>query len=196
MVATHLSEAARSTPKSRDTSREKVPPPDLRPAEELFLQLLLVQARVAAAHQSVDRLAGWRKSIESRFQTQNAPELDVDTIRFAEARMSAESARIEAEEKRLVAQANFVMGRSAASPVVALLPVAPDDPADGAEKRQKDILAQGEELISKLYKSYQFGGIPLIALLWNEQELYKTEIGYRSDVARDAVRPETGPAVP
>src|SRR5262245_4848129 len=67
-------DAARSAAKTRDKTAA---PPDLRSADELFLQVLLVQARAAAAQQSVDRLAGWRKSIESRFQTQNATELDL-----------------------------------------------------------------------------------------------------------------------
>jgi hypothetical protein len=170
-------------------SREKVPPPDLRSADDLFLQLLLNQANDAAVRQSLDRLSGWRKSIESRFQTQNVPELDVDTIKFAEAKRTAESARVEAEQKRIVDQADAMMGHPASSPFQALLPPAAgaDDPPNALEKQQRDLLGQGEELIVKQFKAYEFGGIALGNLLWQEQQLYQTELEYRAGVARDAV---------
>jgi hypothetical protein len=190
-VEAHANEAARAVPKTRD----KTPPPEMRSTDELFLELLLEQAKDAALHQSVDRLAGWRKSIESRFQTQSVPELDVDTIRFAEAKRIAESARAEAEQKRIVDQANALMGRPAGSPLVALLPPAPagsDDPPDALEKQEKELLGQGEELIVKQYKTYQYGGIALSALLWQEQQLYETELEYRAGVSRDAVLLATG----
>ena len=185
-VGAHAAEAV--SPQSREkTSREKAPPPDLRPAEELFLQLLLAQGNDAAIRQSLDRLSGWRKSIESRFQTQNVPELDLDTIKFAEAKRTAEAARADVDVKRIVEQANAMMGRPAGSSFQALLPVAADDPPTALEKQQKDLLGQGEELIVKQFKNYQFGGITLVAVLWQEQQLYQTELEYRAGVARDAV---------
>jgi hypothetical protein len=189
LVATHLSEASRSTAKSRD----KIPPPDLRPADELFLQLLLVQARDAAAHQSVDRLAGWRKSIESRFETQNAPELDVAIIRFAEARRTAESARIESEEKLLVGQTNTMLGRPAQAPLTLVAGVQSEDALTALAKQHKALLAQAEEVIAKMYRSYQFGGISVTSLLEYESQVYEAETAYRQQVARDAVPRSDGP---
>jgi len=186
-VEAHLSETMRPAGKSR----EKATPVDLRPADAMFLQLLLIQARDAAAHQSLDRLSGWSKSIQSRFETQNAPSLDVDVVRFAEARMAAESARIEAEQKRMVERANSLMGRPPAAPLTALLPAPGEDLPEGVEKQQKDLLAQGEELISKMYKSYEFGGISVTSLMEYEHGLYQLEVEYRQQVARAAVKLES-----
>jgi hypothetical protein len=186
-----IARAAESVPPK---SREKAPPPDLRAADELFLQLLLAQANAAAVRQSLDRLSGWHKSIESRFQTQNVPELDLETIKFAEARRSAEAARADVDVKRIVEQANAMMGHPAGSSFQALLPVAgtSDDPPSALEKQQRDLLGQGEELIGKQFKSYQFGGTALGSLLWQEQQLYQTELEYRAGVARAAVPPIAG----
>ena len=180
-VAAHAAEAM--PPKFR----EKAPPPDLRAADELFLQLLLAQANEAAIRQSLDRLSGWRKSIESRFQTQNVPELDLDTIKFAEAKRTVEAARADVELKRILEHANAMMGHAPASSFQALLPIAADDPPSAIEKQEKDLLGQGEELIIKQFKNYQFGGIDLGALLGQEQQLYQTELEYRGGVARDAI---------
>ncbi|MBI4478922.1 MAG: hypothetical protein HY651_02765 [Acidobacteria bacterium] len=185
LVATRLSETSRAATKSR----EKPPPPDLRPAEELFGRLLQIQARSAAAHQSLDRLAGWSKAIQARFQTQNAPQLDVDVARFEEARMAAESARLETERKRLVERANALLGRPAEIPLVALLPLSSAEVPNGVDKQQKEALAQGEELVTKMYKSYQFGGMAVTALMAYEKVLYEFELEYRQQVARDAMKP-------
>jgi len=187
LVAARLSETSRATSKSRD----KQPPPDLHPAEEVFARLLILQARGSAVHQSVDRLAGWGKAIRLRFQTQNAPELDVDVARFEEARMVAESARIEAEKKRAVEQANSLLGRPAAAPLVALLPLSRAEDPNGVDKQQKDVLAEGEELVTKMYRSYQFGGITVTALMEYEKVLYELELEYREQWARDAMKPAT-----
>ncbi len=189
LVENHLSETARAGGKSR----EKTPPVDLHASNEVFLQLLLVQARSAAARQSQDRLSGWSKSIQSRFETQTAPALDRDVVLFSEARMAAEGARIEAEWKRIVERANSLMGRPATAPLVALLPASDDTLADGVEKQQKDLLEQGQELVAKMYKSYQFGGISVTSLMEYEKELYETEVEYRQEVARAALQAADGP---
>jgi len=201
LVEARLVEASRLAGKSK----EKAPPPDLRAASELraadevFLQLLVAQARQAAAQQSVDRLSGWSKAIQTRFETQNAPELDVETIRFAEARMAAESARFEQQRRQAAAQANALLGRAPGAPLLALFSATPADPAASAvtqsaanqssAKPDGDLLAQGRELLAKLYQSYSFGGAPLSALLWQEQEVYKAEWEYRVEMARAAMKP-------
>lgn len=194
LVAGHLSEATRSAANSRGTkSPDRAAPPDLRSADELFLQLLQVEAQDAAAHQSGDRLAGWRKSIESRFQTQNAPELDVAIIRFAEARRIAESARIESEEKLLVGQANNMLGRPATAPLTLIASNRSEDTLTALAKQHKDLLAQAEELIAKMYRSYQFSGISVTSLLEYESQVYEAETAYRQQVARDTVPQSSGP---
>jgi hypothetical protein len=182
-VETHLAATARSGGRSR----EKPPPADLRAANEVFLQLLLIQARGAAARQSQDRLSGWSQAIQSRFEMQTASALDRDVVLFSLARMAAEAARIEAELKQVTQRANSLIDRPATAPLTALLPVSEGD-ADGMERRQKDLLEQGQELIAKMYKSYQFGGISVTSLMEYEKELYETEVEYRQGVARAAVR--------
>ena len=180
---------ARLTEQSRaaSRSREKLPPPDLRIADEAFSQLLAAQAREAAARQSVDRLSGWSTAIQARFQAQSAPALDVEMVRFAEAKATAQSAQYEADRRRALRKANSLLGKPADSALVALLP-APSNASSGAlEKLEKEILPQGRELLAKLYQSYLFGGIPLISLLWQEQELYRTELQYRVWLAREAM---------
>ena len=183
-VENHLSEAARAGGRSR----EKPPPVDLRAADEVFLQLLLIQARGAAARQSQDRLSGWSQAIQSRFEMQTASALDRDVVLFSVARMAAEGARLEAELKQIVERANSLIGRPATAPLTALLPVSGEDLADGIEKPRKDLLEQGQELIAKMYKSYQFGGISVTSLMEYEKELYETEVEYRQEVARAAVK--------
>ncbi|MBI2820455.1 MAG: hypothetical protein HYX73_10795 [Acidobacteria bacterium] len=187
LVSARFSQTSRVTNKSRDPQ----PSQDLRPADEVFFQLLMIQAKDAAAHQSLDRLSGWSKSIQSRFQTQNAPELDVDVARFEEARMSADSARIEAEQKRIIERANRLLGRPATSPLVALLPTSDGEESGGLEKQQKDVLTQGEELVTRMYKSYQFGGISLTSLMAYEKVLYEFELEYRQALARNAMKPSS-----
>jgi hypothetical protein len=188
---------ARLTEQSRaaSRSREKLPPPDLRIADEAFSQLLAAQAREAAARQSVDRLSGWSKAIQVRFQAQSAPALDVEMVRFAEAKATAQSAQYEAERQRALRKANSLLGKPANSALVALLPVPSSATSPGAlEKLEKEILPQGRELLARLYQSYLFGGSPLSSLLWQEQELYRTELQYRVWLARDAMESSsTGP---
>ena len=187
---------ARLTEQSRaaSRSREKLPPPDLRIADEAFSQLLTAQAREAAARQSVDRLSGWSKAIQARFQAQSAPALDVEMARFAEAKATAQSAQYEAERQRALRKANSLLGKPADSALVALLPATSNASSGALEKLEKETLPQGRELLAKLYQSYLFGGIPLSSLLWQEQELYRTELQYRVWLAREAMEPSgTGP---
>jgi hypothetical protein len=44
---------------------------------------------------------------------------------------------------------------------------------------EKEMLPLGDELLSKMYQSYLFGGIPVTALLWQEHEAFETELEYR-----------------
>jgi len=44
---------------------------------------------------------------------------------------------------------------------------------------EKELLPAGSDLLAKMYQSYLFGGIPLTALLWQEQQVYRTELDYR-----------------
>ena len=185
LVSAHLSQVSRGTNKSRDPK----PSPDLRPADEVFFQLLMIQAKDAAAHQSIDRLSGWSKSIQSRFETQNAPELDVEVVRFEEARMSAEAARTEAEQNRIIDRANRLLGRPANTPLVALLPDSGGQESSAVESQAKEVLAQGEELVAKMYKNYQFGGISVTSLMEYEKVLYEFELEYREALARNAMKP-------
>ena len=188
LVAARISQTTPVNNKSRDPQ----PSPDLRPADEVFFQLLMLQAKDAAVHQSIDRLSGWSKSIQSRFQTQNAPELDVEVARFEEARMSAESARIEAEQKRITERANRLLGRPADTALVALLPSSGGQESSAVENQARDVLTQGEELVAKMYKSYQFGGISVTALMEYEKVLYEFEFEYREALARDAMKAAPG----
>lgn len=188
-VESRLMETARTAPRSR----EKASPPDLRPAEDAFLQLLLAQARQAAAQQSLDRLAGWSKAIQARLEAQNAPALDAETVHFAEARMAAESVRFDRQRQQAAARANALLGRPTEAPLSAVIPPAAGSPNGSNDapreegKSPSDLLAQGRELLAKTYQSYSFGGTALSALLWQEQQVYQTELDYRVAVARESM---------
>jgi hypothetical protein len=177
----------------------------LAPADELFSNLLAAQAREAATRQSVDRLSGWSKTIEARFQIQNAPALDRDMIRFVEAKASAESARYSAERQRLAGQANALLGRPAEAPLVAVLQLgsgpapagaAASDSAAALARLESEVLPQGQELLAKLYQSYLFGGVPLTTLLSHEQRLYAADLDYRLWAAAEAFEAERRSASP
>ena len=105
--------------------------------------------------------------------------------------MSAESARIEAEQKRIIERANGLLGRPASSPLVALLPTSDGEESNGFEKQEKDVLTQGEELVAKMYKSYQFGGITVTSLMEYEKVLYEFELEYRQVLVKDAMKPSS-----
>ena len=178
-------------------------------AEEVFSQLLAAQGREAAARQSLDRLSGWSKAAQTRLAAQSAPPLDVEVLRFAEGKAAARVAQFEAAGRRVLRQANRLLGREPDSPLVALLtPTGPttepnqtEQPADSSSQPndrqknptpgktadsarlraqfEKELLPQAHDLLSKMYQSYLFGGTPLSALLWEEQEVYSTELRYR-----------------
>jgi hypothetical protein len=164
-----------------------------RGAEGEFFRLLAAQGRAAAARQSVDRLSGWTKAAEARLAAESAPPLDVDTLRFAEAKAEARLARFEAEQRRAAREVNQLLGRSADSPLLALTSqAAPDSvekpgPAGStqgefAKRRaqfEQGLLPQARDLLGKTYQNYLFGGVSLSALLWQEEQVYETELQYR-----------------
>jgi hypothetical protein len=164
-----------------------------RRAEEGFFLLLAAQARVAAVRQSVDRLSGWAKAAATRLAAQSAPPLDVETLRFAEAKAEARLARFEAEQRRAARQVNSLLGRKADSPLLALTSQAAPDSADKpgnagsapgefANRRaqfEQGLLPQARDLVGKTYQNYLFGGVSLSALLWQEEQVYETELQYR-----------------
>ena len=178
-----------------------------RRAEESFFRLLAAQGRVAAAQQSVDRLSGWTKAAEARLAAQSAPPLEVEMLRFAEAKTEARLERFEAERRRALRQANQSLGREADSPLLALTTPGSDDkqvgaapetgpsgpnaslgnsPSSGAsefarrrEQFEQELLPQARDLIGKMYQNYLFGGVSLSALLWQEEQVYETELQYR-----------------
>ena len=90
-------------------------------AVQVFTRLLSAQARKAAARQSQDRLSGWRKAAEVRLQAQNTTTLDADQLRLAEAQASGRVAQFEAARLRALGDANLLLGRPAASPLVAAM---------------------------------------------------------------------------
>jgi hypothetical protein len=190
LVEGHLTQATRITSKSRDPQ----PVADSKAADEVFLQLLIIQARDAVVQRSRERLSEWSRSIQARLRVQTAPQLDVDAIRFAEGRMSAESARIESAHAQIVERANSLLGRPPDAALRALRSDSENRTGDTSVELSDGLLAQGEELLDKLYQSYQFGGIPLSALLWHEQDVYRAELDYQLGLVRQVVglRSETG----
>ena len=92
------------------------------------------------------------------------------------------------QRTRLRAQANALLGRTANASLIALLPANDAETEESLEKLEKEILPQGRELLTKLYQNYLFGGVPVSALLWQEQQLYQTELDYHVGLARDAMR--------
>lgn len=183
LVAAHLSQDSLAKKKSR----EMQPLPDGRSADAIFLELLLIQAKDSATHQSLDRLSGWAKAVQSRLQTQTAPELDAAVLRFEEAKLNNQSARIEAQQKRIIRRANRLLGRPNDTPLVAVLPSLEGDEFSAIEDQAKEVLTEGEDLISQMYKSYEYGGISVIELLEYEQILYEFELEYRESLAQDAM---------
>ncbi|OFV98068.1 MAG: hypothetical protein A3H28_10690 [Acidobacteria bacterium RIFCSPLOWO2_02_FULL_61_28] len=175
-------------------------------ADEIFFQLLATQGREAAARQSLDRLAGWTQAAQARLAAQSAPALDVEVLRFSEATAQARLAQFEAVRRRALRQANQSLGREPDSPLVALTtptepelagkpneagtiqpdarranspPVKATESAKRLAQFEKDLLPQAQELLGKVYQNYLFGGISLSALLWQEEQVYQTELQYR-----------------
>ena len=173
-------------------------------AGRVFFRLLAAQGKAAAARQSVDRLTGWYQTAQTRVQAQSAPASDADLLRFAQARAASRLAQFEAERLRNVQRANQLLKRPPNTPLVALFPEPPPESAaaqstasrppekpsekigdvspDIAGRRaqfEKELLPAGHELLTKLYQSYLFGGAPLTTLLWQEQQVYRTDLDYR-----------------
>jgi hypothetical protein len=184
LVSARMAQSARPGGKTRDPQ----PAPDLRQADEAFLDLLLIQARDAAVGRSLDRLSEWSKSIQARFRIQTAPQLDLDVAKFEEARMSAEAARIESQQARIIESANRLLGRAPAAPLVALLSESGDAGGAAEQKRAKEVLAQGQELVARMYQSYQFGGITLTSLMEYEKVLFELDLDSGERAAREALR--------
>src|SRR3989338_8909298 len=86
-------------------------------ADEIFFQLLATQGREAAARQSLDRLDGWTQAAQARLAAQSAPALDVEVLRFSEAKAQARLAQFEAERRRAIRQANHSLGRKPAEQI-------------------------------------------------------------------------------
>ena len=166
----------------------------------IFFALLAVQGREAAARQSLDRLAGWTSAAETRLAAQSAPVLEVEMLRFAEARAEVRLERFEAQRRRALAAANRLLGRDPASPLLALTTVThppdalsnappasspppsgekPSDFAPPIARFEQDLLPQGHDLLAKTYQNYLFGGVALSALLWQEEHVHQTELQYR-----------------
>ena len=175
-------------------------------ADEVFFQLLAAQGREAASRQSVDRLAGWTQAAQARLAAQSIPPLDVEVLRFSEAKAQARLAQFEAERRRAIRQADQFLGREPDSPLVALTTPTEQEPAEKpneagasqpdarrgssplgkvaetAQRRmqlEKELLSQAQELLGKVYQNYLFGGVSLSALLWQEEQVYQTELQYR-----------------
>ena len=101
--------------------REQSPQASQERAWEVFSRLLAAQGNKAAARQSLDRLSGWHKAVQARFQAQNAPALDVELLRFSEAKAAASVAQFEAERREALREANFLLKRPPNSALVALM---------------------------------------------------------------------------
>jgi len=194
-------------PEFRASVREQSSPEKLQAnlerAGEIFARLLAAQGKEAAARQSLDRLSGWHKSVLARVQAQSAPAADEEQLRFAEANAVAHVAQFEAERREALREANVLLKTPPDSAMVALLDTkldtknVPAQPAsalqasgasghelnpDVASRKaqfEKELLPLGTELLGKMYQSYLFGGVPLTALLWQEQQVYRTELEYR-----------------
>jgi hypothetical protein len=160
--------------------------PESARAEAAFFELLVAQGRAAAAHQSLDRLAGWTKAAQARLDAESAPLLDVEMLRFAEARAEVRVERLEAERRSALSKANRLLGREPSSPLIAVNTTpaakapAPGVPSAAARiARLEQLLPQAQELLARIYQNYLFGGAPLTALLWQEEQTYQTDLQYR-----------------
>ncbi len=156
--------------------------------EDHFFQLVDGQVREAAARQSLDRLAGWTKAAQARFEAQSAPLLDVEILRFAEANAEARLERWQAERDVGLTSVNGLLGRGPHAPLIAITSNASPSSADFQSandnlaariERFEQLLTQAQELLAKMYQNYLFGGVTLPALLWQEEQTYQTELQYR-----------------
>jgi hypothetical protein len=202
---------AQATTRSSNKKSEPqaIPAVNLDQADNDFYHVLSAQGNVSAARQSVDRLAGWLKSAETRLQAQSTSETDVALLRLAEGRAASRVARFEAERLDAVRAVNVALKRSNTSQFIALSsnsgkptateeigdkqpkpsvspdkasPKNPDISPDLASRRaqfETDLLPAGNDLLGMTYQSYLFGGRSLTELLWQEQEVFRTDLEYR-----------------
>jgi len=192
---------SRQPPNTPEISRQRV--------DETFFQLLAAQGREAAARQSLDRLSGWSKAAATRVATQSSPALDAELLQFSEVRAAVQVAQFEAERRQAQQQANLLLGRNFEMPLTALPSSAPADKSAGSDQElrppaasskedapwgklrdrfEDELLPQARELLGKMYQNYLFGGVPLSALLWQEQLVYQTELQYRQVLAKAAMQ--------
>jgi len=171
------------------SSEAREQPPEV--VDAAFFELLAAQGRVAAARQSVDRLTGWTRAAETRLAAQSAPLLDVEMLRFGESRAEVRLEQLESGLRKAAAAANGLLGRAPDAVLIAL-------PAENSEARngggtgkasdlaaqvsrlEQQLLPQANELLTKMYQGYLFGGVTLAALLWQEQQVFETELEYRA----------------
>ena len=193
----------------RSRSAQAEQPASLSDAKEVFRRLLAAQGQEAAARQSLDRISGWSKVVQARFEVQHANALDVEMLRFAETKAAVELAQFQAVRREAMHQANRLLGRDSDTALTAItqrLPSSSPSPGETQEaisgrqgtvpetpdlsKRptaletfQKEVMPQAQELLSKLYQNYMYGGVSLSTLLWQEQEIYRAELRYWSALA-------------
>ncbi|MBI4442416.1 MAG: hypothetical protein HY649_03450 [Acidobacteria bacterium] len=203
----------------RSRSAQAQQPAPLSDAKKVFSRLLAVQGREAAARQSLDRISGWSKVVQARFEAQHANALDVEMLRFAEMKAGVELAQFQAVRRAAMQEANRMLGRDSDTALVAITQTMPSSspptgetvqtissrPAVTAETPdisqrpaaldtfQKEVMPQAQALLSKLYQNYLYGGVSLGTLLWQEQEIYKAELSYWSALAEAEGVAASGP---
>ena len=193
----------------RNRSAQAQQPAPLSDAKEVFRQLLAAQGREAAARQSLDRISGWSKVVQVRFEAQHANALDVEMLRFAEMKTAGELAQIQTVRREAMQEANRLLGRDSDTALAAIAQTLPSSSLSTGESVQassgsrdttpetpdisqrpaaletfqKEIMPRAQELLSKLYQNYLYGGVSLSTLLWQEQEIYRAELRYWSALA-------------
>lgn len=157
------------------------PPVDFRPADEVFLRLLTLQARAAAARQSQDRLAGWNAAIKPRVENQSIAALDVEVLTLAEKKAASEVAQLESELRRAVERANALAGRAPGVGLLAMVDGTGMNSSDteGLAAMEKDVLVRGRDLLVKMFQSFTVGGVEVAELLWYEKQATEAEMNYR-----------------
>ncbi|MBI1955496.1 MAG: hypothetical protein HYS38_03795 [Acidobacteria bacterium] len=106
-------------------------------ADAVFFDLLAAQGKKEAARQSLDRLSGWSKAAEARLAAQQVSPLDMELLRFAEAKAAARLARSEAEQRRWLQEASRLLGREPDSSWIVLTSrTAADQPAEPEKSKQ------------------------------------------------------------
>ena len=136
-------------PQFRAQVREQTPPAkqaeSSKRAGAVFLRLVVAEGKVAAARQSLDRLSGWHEAAQSRLEAQSAPPLEVEILRFAEARAAARAAQFQTERRRALQQANLLLGRAPEAPLAALTQAIPVTASDNTGEQSGIPLHSGEQ---------------------------------------------------